>query len=372
MPKIKTLVVDDEPGIRSGIFRILKKYSVGYPFLDEDFTFEIIEADNGIKALELIKGIKPDIVLLDNKLPGMEGVEVLKQMKDLNLDIPVMMITSFASLEIAVKATKRGAYNFVTKPFTSRELKSAVDSITKHLFLKRMTDKLHKEEKQIRFQFLSLLSHELKAPINAVESYLKMMQYSQFGENITSYKDVIDRSIDRMKGMRNLINDLLDITRFESGEKKRDLKEIDIKELALNSIDSFEPLAKQKGIEIQDDFPDYMYYIADSREIEIIFNNLISNAIKYNKQNGSIKVKISNTNKEILIIVEDTGIGMSEEEISKLFGEFVRIKNIKTKNIIGSGLGLSITKKIIELYDGNIRIESQTEKGSKFIISLPT
>ncbi len=371
MPRLKTLVVDDEPGIRSGINRILRNYSVGYPFLDEDFTFEIVESDNGIEALEIIKKSKPDIVLLDNKLPGMDGVDVLEHMNNLNLEIPVMMITSYASLEIAVKATKRGAYNFVPKPFTPQELKSATDNITKHLFLKRMTKKLHEEEKLIRFQFLSLLSHELKSPLNAVESYLKIMQYKQAGENISSYKEMIDRSVDRLKGMRNLITDLLDFTKYESGTKQRDLKNIDITEIAKRAIDTVEPLAKQKGVKIFIDYPKKLLYIADKTEIEIIFNNLMSNAVKYNKPAGKVNVVLKDHIDYISILVEDTGIGMTNEEIEKLFGEFVRIKNIKTKNISGSGLGLSITKKITELYNGEIKIASKPEEGSKFTLSLP-
>ena len=92
-----------------------------------------------------------------------------------------MMITSYASLDLAVKATNNGAYNFVPKPFTPQELKAAMESITKHLFLKRMTRKMQAEGKEIRFQFLSVLSHELKSPINAIEGYLQIMQDKQAG-----------------------------------------------------------------------------------------------------------------------------------------------------------------------------------------------
>src|SRR6056297_2611966 len=136
---LKVLVVDDEPGICSGINRILRNYTVGYPFMDEDFTFDVKEASTGEDALKIIDEGGIDIVLLDNKLPGMDGIEVLEYIKKKEIDILVMMITSYASLDLAVKATQNGAYNFVPKPFTPQELKSAVENITKHLFLRRMT-----------------------------------------------------------------------------------------------------------------------------------------------------------------------------------------------------------------------------------------
>ena len=176
MNTLKLLIVDDEPGIRSGITRILQNYTVGFPFMDEDFSFDVIEAATGEEALELINSATPDIILLDNKLPGIQGIEVLEEINKQKLDTAVMMITSYASLDIAVKATNFGAYNFVPKPFTPQELKSAIENISKHLFLKRMTRQMNKEGKQIRFQFLSVLSHELKSPLNAIEGYLKIME----------------------------------------------------------------------------------------------------------------------------------------------------------------------------------------------------
>jgi len=370
MEKLKVLVVDDEPGIRSGIERILRNYTVGYPFMDEDFHFEMIEAETGEKAIEIIDKEQVDIILLDNKLPGIHGIEVLEYINKKQYDAQVMMITSYASLDLAVKATNNGAFNFVPKPFTPQELKAAMESITKHLFLERMTRKMNEEGKQIRFQFLSVLSHELKSPINAIEGYLRIMQEKQVGENIDDYQRMIARSMERLNGMRGLIMDLLDLTKLEPG-KKRNLKNIDISEIAKICVNTMEPLAIQKNIKIFVDIDHEIYFPADNTEMEIIFNNLISNAVKYNKDNGEVHVSLKNNINSIKILVEDTGIGMSDDEISKLFHEFVRIKNVKTKNITGSGLGLSIVKKLVDVYDGNVMVSSVPDKGSKFEIELP-
>jgi len=371
MEKLKVLIVDDEPGIRSGIDRILRNYTVGFPFMESDFAFDIIEVETGEKALEIIGKEQIDIILLDNKLPGIQGIEVLETINKMQYDAVVMMITSYASLDLAVKATNNGAYNFVPKPFTPQELKSSMESITKHLYLKRMTRKLNNAGKEIRFQFLSVLSHELKSPINAVEGYLKIMQEKQVGDNIDDYQVMIDRSITRIKGMRNLIMDLLDLTKMESGKKIREIKNIDIHELAKLTIHSIEPLAIQRNVAIYFDAEENIYMNADSDEIEIILNNLLSNAVKYNKEGGKVNFTIKVLNDEIKFIVHDTGIGMTEEEISRLFHDFVRIKNKKTIDITGSGLGLSIMKKMVDLYGGTIDVSSVPDEGSTFTVTLP-
>ncbi len=371
MATLKVLVVDDEPGIRMGIQRILRNFIVSYPFMNEDFDFEAIEAETGEKAIEIIDNQEVDIILLDNKLPGIEGIEVLDYIKKKNYNALVMMITSYASLDLAIKATQRGAYNFVPKPFTPEELRAAIENITKKLFLQRMTQKMNVEGKQIRFQFLSVLSHELKSPINAIEGYLNIMRDKQAGTNIEDYKIMIDRSLERIKGMRNLILDMLDLTRIESGKKVRNIQNTDICEIAQLAIDTVEPMAIQKNIKINKNFPENAYIQSDPHELEIVFNNLISNAVKYNNDNGEVEISIVQFPKSLTIIVEDNGFGMSEEDTKRLFEDFVRIKNEKTKNITGSGLGLSITKKIISLYDGEIDVESEPGKGTKFTIELP-
>jgi DNA-binding NtrC family response regulator len=191
--------------------------------MDEPIKFDVSEAETGERAIELLQTEKFNIVLLDNKLPGIQGVEVLEYISTHNIDSKVVMITSYASLELAVKATKEGAIDFVPKPFTPQELKASVENITKQLFLREMTAKLQKEGKQIRFQFLSMLSHELKHPVNAVEGYLNIIKDQQCGENINEYLPMIDRALERLSSMRGMIMDMLDLTKSESRQAKRNV-----------------------------------------------------------------------------------------------------------------------------------------------------
>lgn len=227
------------------------------------------------------------------------------------------------------------------------------------------------EGKKIRYQFISILSHELKAPLNAIEGYLNILKEKKPGDNMEEYVQMIDRSLERVSGMRNLIMDLLDFTKIRLEKKKEKVKTVDLRNLAKDSISTVKPYAIQKNVSIKLDAEKDIKIEADPVDLEIIFNNLLSNAVKYNKNDGQVWLQIVKDEEKITIIVKDTGIGMTEEETSTLFKEFVRIKNDKTKNISGSGLGLSIVRKVAELYKGNIKVDSTPDKGTIFEVNLP-
>jgi two-component system sensor histidine kinase/response regulator len=371
MAVLKVLVIDDEPGIRSGVSRILNNFHVTYPFMDEDYTFEVTEAGTGEEGITILERDMPDILLLDNKLPGIQGVDVLEHIRKRNYDIVVAMITSYASLDVAIRATRDGAIDFIPKPFTPQELKSSIENITKQQYLKRITHKLKQEGKKIRYQFLSVLSHELKAPLNALEGYLRMMQEKQSGDRIEDYATPIERSLQRIQGMRNLIMDLLDFTKIRLERKEEKIQEVDLAEVASGAIITVQPYAIQMDVNITLDKKSDAIIMADPGDMEIVFNNLISNAVKYNKIGGTVVITIDSTDEEVIIIFTDTGIGITKNDTENLFAEFVRIKNEKTRNISGSGLGLSIVKKVIELYHGTIKVDSTPDIGTVFTIILP-
>jgi signal transduction histidine kinase len=371
MAVLKVLVVDDEPGIRSGVVRILNNFHVTYPFMDEDYTFEVYEAGTGEEGVSFIERELPDLLLLDNKLPGMQGIDVLEYVRKRNYDIMVAMITSYASLDVAIRATRDGAIDFIPKPFTPQELKSSIENITKQLYLKRITHKMNQEGKKIRYQFLSVLSHELKAPLNALEGYLRMMQEKQAGDRIDDYATPIERSLQRVQGMRNLILDLLDFTKIRLERKEEKLQEVALSEIASNSMVTVQPYAIQMDVTMNIDIRTDVIVMADPDDMEIVFNNLISNAVKYNKRGGKVEITIDSSENDAIIIFADTGIGITKDDTENLFTEFVRIKNEKTRNITGSGLGLSIVKKVIGFYHGTIKVESTPDVGTVFTVIIP-
>jgi two-component system sensor histidine kinase/response regulator len=370
MATFKILIIDDEPGICEGTKRILQNFKVDYPFMDEQIDFKVFEAGTGKEGIEIIDTELPEILLLDNKLPDIQGIEVLEYVKSKHYDIIVVMITSYASLELAVKATRDGAYDFIPKPFTPQEIRASVENITKQIFLKRMTQTLNNTGKQIRFQFLSVLSHELKAPLNAIDGYLKMIRERQFGNNIDAYDEMLDRSGERIKGMRNLILDLLDLTKIETGKPTQKLELVDIRKIVQMSVDTIRPYAIQKDVDLYINSRESTEMRADPGEIEIIMNNLISNAVKYNKTGGRVDIFLEKKDGRLKITVSDTGIGLKPEDKIKIFEDFVRIKSSQTREVTGSGLGLSIVKKIVDMYQGSIDVQSELEKGTSFIITL--
>jgi signal transduction histidine kinase len=281
-----------------------------------------------------------------------------------------IMITAYASLETAVSAIKRGAYDFLAKPFTPEELKITIRKAAGRIVLAQQARKLAQEKRQVRFQLISVLAHELKAPLAAVEGYLKILQDGAAGNDPAVYQKMIDRSLLRTEGMRKLIVDLLDMTRIESGRKRRELAAVDVRDVARAAIETAGPEAAARGITINLKAEAPVALRADRGEIEIILNNLISNAVKYNRDGGRVDVTLRSDSGAVLLAVADTGIGLAPEEAARLFDDFVRIKNEKTREILGSGLGLAIVKKLAALYGGDAWVTSEPGVGSTFTVVL--
>ncbi len=372
MSILKVLVVDDEMGMRLGMKKSLSRHQITIPDVDDKISFDIEMAETGEEALEKVASFQPDVMLLDYKLPEMSGLEVLEEVTSEDSEMVTIMVTAYASLETAVSAVKRGAFDFLAKPFEPKELRDVVEKAANNLILARQVKKLEEERKQVRFQFISVLGHELKAPINAIEGYLGIMADKVLGGDIEKYDDMVNRSLVRIRGMKKMIRDLLDLTKIESGKKVRHLETVNVNEIAKLAIETAEPAADKRDITITLHVDQEIKMEADSNEIEIIMNNLISNAVKYNKDNGTVDIYLKQTNNKVSITVKDTGIGMTQEEADSLFSEFKRIKNEKTRNILGSGLGLSILKKISAMYDGNVSVKSEPDVGSSFTVNLLT
>jgi signal transduction histidine kinase len=369
MDTLRVLVIDDELGMRAGASRVLDGFQVTLPDGDGHVGLAVAHAESGEEGLEKMGAGKYDILLLDHKLPGMSGLEVLDRLNQRHDDALVIMITAYASLEVAVSATKRGAFDFLAKPFTPEELRDAVRKAARHHVLRWQARKLAQEKRQVRFQFLSVLVHELKAPLVAVEGYLRLLQEGAATDPDTA-KRAVDRSLVRLDGMRKLIVDLLDLTRIESGQKAREFVLVDVAEVARAAIETALPAAQERAITMELHAPAPVALPADRGEIEIMLNNLLSNAVKYNRDGGRVDVTVSGGPKGVTMMVKDTGIGMTKEETAKLFGEFVRIKNTKTRNIMGSGLGLSILRKLATLYGGDVTVASHPDVGTTFTVHL--
>ncbi len=370
MATLRVLVTDDETGMRMAVARSLRDYTILVPDVAEEVGFEVVEAGTGEAALETIERHPPDILLLDHKMPGISGLEVLERVSEMKLDMLTIMITAYASIETAVAATKQGAYDFLSKPFTPADLRNTIRKAATRVVLGKQARQLAEEKRQIRFQFIRVLGHELKAPLNAVDGYLQLIRQHKLGDDLAAYGELVDRSLLRIDGMRRLIVDLLDMTHIESGKRARHLEPLELRGLAQAAIETQQTQAAERSVTIELAPGGAVEMTADRSEIEMILNNLLSNAVKYNRPGGRVDVTLGKREGEVSIAVTDTGIGISAEESARLFAEFVRIRNEKTADILGSGLGLSIVKKLAELYDGRATVASQPEEGSTFTVVL--
>ena len=364
---LQVVMVDDEEALCKGVRRIIERYKVHVSDVLVDAAYVFNYFTSGEDFLDhLREGGEVDLLLLDLKLPGVGGMDVLDALSSQGREVLTIMITAYATFETAVKATKLGAYDFLAKPFTPDELRYALRKATQQLILSRQARKLAEEKREIRFNFISVLAHELKAPLNAVEGYLNILRTTEEDQNLT----MIERSIVRVDGMKKLIGDLLDLTRIESGQRERIVRRLDLRELTRASMELFAVDAERRGISMELDADEGIELFADAGEAEIVFNNLISNAVKYNRDGGKVTIAIKRKGDTVRITVSDTGIGISPDEAGKLFNEFMRIKNEHTVKILGSGLGLSTVRKIANMYDGEATVKSAPGVGSTFTVTL--
>jgi signal transduction histidine kinase len=225
---------------------------------------------------------------------------------------------------------------------------------------------------RMKLQFVSMVSHDLKAPLAAIEGYLDLILSGQAGDDPERNRGMLERCKDRAQSLQSLIKDLLDLTSLESGKISRHFEPVDVTTIIGRCLELLSVSAEERKIEIHTEFPEDPPVIeADKRELEQVFNNLVSNAIKYNREGGEVRVSVHAGEGYLQVKVADTGIGIDEEDLCRVFDEFCRVRNEQTSKISGTGLGLTIVKKIVEAHFGRVEAESTRGEGSTFTVLLP-
>ncbi len=224
-------------------------------------------------------------------------------------------------------------------------------------------------ERMIRQEFFSNVSHELKTPLTSVRGYVELLE-NDMASNEKMKKDFLSRIKKETKNMTNLINDILMISRLETKEAEVVLSEVRISPLVKEVCDSLQPLAKEYGVTVSMNCRP-ISMVANVQQLRELFGNLITNAIKYNKPDGKVNVMVTLEGKDIIIIVEDTGVGIPEDSKQRVFERFYRVDKGRSKKVGGTGLGLSIVKHIVGYYNGTIELESKLMEGTKFTVRLP-
>jgi len=229
-----------------------------------------------------------------------------------------------------------------------------------------------KKVELIKSQFVSMVAHELKTPMAAVQGFLNIMLDGQIPLPYEKQQEYLSRSVVRLRSLLDLVNDLLDISRMELKTKQREIVDVDIADVVKSTVLMLELEIQKKGIRIEQVFEDDLPLIkADLNEVTRVITNLLSNAIKYNIDKGLVTITITKARNYLTIKIADTGIGMKPEERGNLFQEFFRAKNEKTRNISGTGLGLTIVKRIMESYNGKVEVESEYGQGTTFTLLFP-
>jgi signal transduction histidine kinase len=231
-----------------------------------------------------------------------------------------------------------------------------------------------KELDQMKSEFVSLATHQIRAPLTAIKGYISLIQEGDYGPVTPEVSKAIDVVFQSTNNLVTIVGDFLDVSRIEQGRMKYDFKDFDIKELAKQVVTELKPNVEKRGLKLLyscDENLDY-HIFGDQGKIKQIIGNIIDNSIKYTPQ-GHVEVCVSKpTENKVLVKVSDTGVGINPKVLPKLFNKFTRADNANEVNILGTGLGLYVARQMVEAHQGKVWAESEGEgKGSQFYIELP-
>lgn len=354
------LVIDDEESMRDSCRLILAKDG-----------FRTAEAEDGNAGIRRTEELNPDLVLVDLKMPGISGLEVLEKITKIDPNIISVVITGYATVESAVEAMKKGAYDFLPKPFTPEELRIIIRRGLERRRLMEETEFLRREKKLMEENFITLVSHQLRSPVAAVMQYFEVILSGMIKDD-SQKNDMLLKAKVRLESLLELINDWLDIARMNSGQIASNRKSFQVAPLLLNLLDFYRPQADENGIALvleRGEGNDTVY--GDEKSLEQVFSNLINNAIKYNNKDGRVTAAVEEGEDSIFVHIIDSGIGIPPEHQPYIFDQFYRVPHTGEKKIRGSGLGLAIAKKIVEAQNGLLSVKSEKDEGSTFTVQLP-
>jgi signal transduction histidine kinase len=356
----RILVVDDEPVNIQVLSNILSMQN-----------YSVSKAYSGAEALDMIASHDDfDLVLLDVMMPKLSGYEVCRRLRENHtlFNLPILMLTAKNQIQDVVLGFQSGANDYVQKPFDKEELLARVRTL---LELKNAMSEAMAANKA-KSLFLANMSHEIRTPLNAVVGLTNMLLKTPMNDRQTDYVEKMHRASMTLQG---LINDILDFTKAESGEMKLQCVPFDVRKL----FDDLSVFFKEQNtesdialdIQIDPSLPPTL--MGDPLRLQQVFINLVDNAYKFTEKGSvTISADVSALDKDSVTIdfaVEDTGIGMSPEQIENIFAAFNQADNSSTRKYGGAGIGLSITRQMIELMGGKISVQSEKAKGTTFSFS---
>lgn len=356
----KVLIVDDEETMRDSCRLTLAKEGC-----------QVFLAKDGAEGLERIRSEKPDLVLVDLKMPGVDGIQVLQELKEIDQTIVAVVITGYATIDTAIDAFKRGAYDFLPKPFSPEELRIIVRRGLERRRLHLEAVALQNEKQRMQKVFVAMVSHQLRSPLVTVQQGLEVLTTGIAGELSAQQAKLLERMKVQVGRLLVMIRDWLDLARLESGRLAESLEPTSLFQVLTEVVDAFRPQAESRRIALRVLGPGPATVRGDREALKQMLGNIVDNAIKYSCEGGSVDVSVEESGSGVAVKVTDTGVGMERSEIPLIFDEFYRAGSGRDRNEAGTGLGLPIARRIAEAHSGSISVQSTPGRGSTFTVSLP-
>ncbi|MCK4739104.1 MAG: hybrid sensor histidine kinase/response regulator [Deltaproteobacteria bacterium] len=357
----KILAIDDNPIITDFVKDILGN------------EHEVITCDNGKSGLEAALKILPDLIVIDVMMPVMDGITAVAKLKaePTTKGIPIIMLTALGKDEDIVRGLDAGADDYMEKPFSTKVFSARVNT---HLRSKALYDELEdaysrlKELDTLKNNFIAMASHELRTPLNIVTGYVEILLDNSIEELNPRSRQILEVMLSTSEGMTKTIKDMLSLSIIEAGQLPLEAEKLDLSNLLAQSVESLNIMARKKDVSIEftpNEKP--LIGIFDQIKINQVISNLIGNAIKFSPKESTITVTAKKIDEDLTVSIADSGNGISEQELDRIFDEFYKGENSES----GTGLGLAICKKLIALHDGRLWAESKKGSGTTFYFSFP-
>ena len=361
------LVVDDDP-----TQRLLCREAL------EQRGYRVEEAEDGENGLEMARNIRPDLILLDVMMPGMNGYDVCREIRaDAELNrTPVVIVTALEDLESIETGFEAGASDFIGKPIVwpllGYRLQFALRSAAMELDLVKARDEAEKASRA-KSMLLANMGHELRTPLNAIIGFSGHLRdqgiANDWGAQEAEFLDDIHFSGHRLL---NTVNDVLEMANLEAGRVQLDESEIDLNRLFADLKTKYATAASEKSLTLDVRAAlNAPRILGDHNVIVRVLNNILRNAINFTDEGGIYLATMERSNGDLEISITDTGIGMTEEDVIAIFEPFRQADNSLSRNHEGTGLGVSITKALLQLHGGRLEIRSEPGTGTTASIILP-
>jgi signal transduction histidine kinase len=358
--KARILIIDDEEVVLDSCRQILR-----------NSNYQVSAVSNGELGLEVIQEMKPDLVFVDLKMPGLSGFEVLTKIHEIDPNIVSIVITGFSTVGSAIEAMKNGAFDFLPKPFSPDEFRLITSRGLDRRKLVLETIALKREKEMLKEHFAAVVSHELKSPLAAVQQNLFLLESELTDKLNQEQKERLERMKVKINDLIELIHTWLRVITVDVNQLRAKFTRASIEIVITKAIENAQPQAVRKDLEIVPSFDiPNPFIIGDEGTLVEAVGNILGNAVKFSRINSKIYVKAEDENGFLKISISDTGVGIAGEDIPYIFEDFYT-GDIGVKMEKSSGLGLAITRRIVEAHNGTITVESELGRGSTFTIRIP-